>query len=1074
MKIARLDLHAFGPFTQTALDFARTPGALQIVYGPNEAGKSSTLRALTALFYGVPVRTGDAHVHEMTRLRVGATLLDAEGRALQVIRRKGAKNTLLDEHEQPLDDGTLRGLLGGLDEGLFRQMFGLDHEHLRAGGEALLAGQGQLGETLFSAGTGARGISKLIASLRAELELLYKPRGGKPKLNAALDSLKACQRRTKDAMLSPQAFLDQQQALDEARAARDRALAERRALLAEQSRLERALATLPVLRRRQALLDELATAPETAASATDDGALAELLRALERRHGRVLGATQALPEKQAERALLERDVAELRTRLGSAAQALRALETPVRTRLRQHADEARGLTRELAELARTITAQSAALAQCEQGEATTPAHDVGALAELVELADRSGLAAQLPQLAGELARRTALIEGGIAQLGLSCEVTDLTRLALPDESQLAELEASIALGRHAVERLHESEARCGQQAAQLAQRRAALLAEGVLPSPRELEDARVRRSDALERLLAEVQQHGRVEAACIIQLRAAIAQADALADQLSREAQRAAEWRQLEVQQTAIETQQQQLARDSEALAALRVTVAEQTRALLAPLGLGETRAQQVRAVLTRLSALVAQATEHGALAASYAAARSRAAAVAAQLREATGCASIAPEADVAQDFARVLEHARRLLVEARAAAREREGREARRVELAGQLAVAVAQHAQRQQRQQEFRALFESELATLGFPAGLSPDEVLACLDDLALLSQKTRDLGALDDLLAAQELERRALADDVQRSLVRHAPDVAGLEVEAALAELSRRHREQLAAKRDGERLRTELTALDGQLNALGDGAPVESLSAALMDFEPHAARARLEELRGELERGGERTGDLEQTVGRLEAGLELLQQTVGASASAEELESELTRARAVAREYYEARIALSILQREVERYRTEHQGPVLARAGALFPRLTLQRYSGLSVEYDERDEPVLSCLRHDGRNVRVTGLSDGTRDQLYFALRVASIERFLENNQPLPLILDDAFIHFDDARATAALEVLGDLCTRTQVVFFTHHARMVELALRALGGERVSLHQLPRAAGVIARADDGPLFS
>ena len=1074
MKIARLDLHAFGPFTQATLDFTRTPGALQLVYGPNEAGKSSTLRALTALFYGVPVRTGDAHVHEMSRLRVGATLLDAEGRALQVIRRKGAKNTLLDGDEQPIDDGTLRTLLGGLDESLFRQMFGLDHEHLRAGGEALLAGEGQLGETLFSAGTGARGISKVMASLRAELDLLYKPRGGKPKLNAALESLKACQRRTKDAMLSPQAFLDQQQALDDARTARDRALSERRAWLAEQSRLTRALQILPVLRRRQAIVDELRTAPAQAGASEEDAKLGELLRSLERRHGRVLGALEALPERQAERSLLERDIAELRARLGSAAQALRALETPMRARLRQHADEARALVRELAELARSITLQTAALAQMAPLEASVPAWDAGALAELVALAERSGLALQLPQLASELARRSALIESGIAQLGLTCDAATLARLALPDESQVAELEAIIAKGKHAVERLHESEARCAQQAAQLAQRRAALLADGMLPSLRDLKDARRQRGEALEQLLADVQQHGRVEASCVAQLRTAIGTADALADQLAREAQRAAEWRQLEVQQDALAAQQQQDARDAEALATLRVTVAERTRALLAPLGLGETRPQQARAALTRLSALVAQATEHAALVATHGAAHARAVALATELAAATGAPRGTDDGDVAHVFAQALEHARRLLVEARDATREREAREARRADLAEQLALRVARQAQLQQQQQAFQELFESELSALGFPATLAPDEVLACLDDLALLSQKTRDLGALVELLAAEEVERRALTADVRRALARHAPENDTLDVEAALAELSRRHREQLAAKRDGERLRTELAAVEAQLHALGDGASLEELSAALVDFEPHAARARLEELTGELERVGECIGDLEQTVGRLEAGVELLQQTAGASSSAEELESELSRARAVAREYYEARIALSILQREVERYRTEHQGPVLARAGALFPRLTLQRYSGLSVEYDDRDEPVLSCLRHDGRSVRVTGLSDGTRDQLYFALRVASIERFLESNPPLPLILDDAFIHFDDARAAAALEVLGELCTRTQVVFFTHHARMVELALRALGRERVSLHQLPRAAGVIARADDGPLFS
>jgi len=156
-------------------------------------------------------------------------------------------------------------------------------------------------------------------------------------------------------------------------------------------------------------------------------------------------------------------------------------------------------------------------------------------------------------------------------------------------------------------------------------------------------------------------------------------------------------------------------------------------------------------------------------------------------------------------------------------------------------------------------------------------------------------------------------------------------------------------------------------------------------------------------------------------------------------------------------------------VERYRSEHQQPVLKRAGELFPRLTLHRYRGLKVGFDERDEPVLTCVAHTGGTVGVGALSDGTRDQLYLALRVASIERYFEGRPPLPLILDDALTHFDDARASAALEVLGELATKTQVLFFTHHARIKELARKALG-EKVVVHEL---AGRSVPRNNGPLF-
>ena len=50
-------------------------------------------------------------------------------------------------------------------------------------------------------------------------------------------------------------------------------------------------------------------------------------------------------------------------------------------------------------------------------------------------------------------------------------------------------------------------------------------------------------------------------------------------------------------------------------------------------------------------------------------------------------------------------------------------------------------------------------------------------------------------------------------------------------------------------------------------------------------------------------------------------------------------------------------------------------------------------------------------------------------------------------MPLVLDDVLIHFDDGRARAALRVLGEFAATTQVLFFTHHERLVELAREAL---------------------------
>ncbi|MGK0481305.1 MAG: hypothetical protein ACJAQ3_001278, partial [Planctomycetota bacterium] len=91
------------------------------------------------------------------------------------------------------------------------------------------------------------------------------------------------------------------------------------------------------------------------------------------------------------------------------------------------------------------------------------------------------------------------------------------------------------------------------------------------------------------------------------------------------------------------------------------------------------------------------------------------------------------------------------------------------------------------------------------------------------------------------------------------------------------------------------------------------------------------------------------------------------------------------------------------------------------------------------------VMVARRPDGRQVGVDEMSSGTCDQLYLALRVASVEHMLKTVEPMPFIADDLFVNFDDERTEAALRVLAELSKSTQVIVFSHHASVVDTALR-----------------------------
>lgn len=159
-------------------------------------------------------------------------------------------------------------------------------------------------------------------------------------------------------------------------------------------------------------------------------------------------------------------------------------------------------------------------------------------------------------------------------------------------------------------------------------------------------------------------------------------------------------------------------------------------------------------------------------------------------------------------------------------------------------------------------------------------------------------------------------------------------------------------------------------------------------------------------------------------------------------------LTEMREAAEDYVRVRVSAVLLQWAIERFRREKQAPMLKRSSAIFAALTGNSFTDLRLEFDEQDNPHLAGVRADGKLVRVDGLSTGTADQLYLALRIASIEEYLDRACPIPFVADDLFINFDNERAASGFRVLGAFAKKTQVLFFTHHDHLVEIARETLG--------------------------
>jgi uncharacterized protein YhaN len=263
---------------------------------------------------------------------------------------------------------------------------------------------------------------------------------------------------------------------------------------------------------------------------------------------------------------------------------------------------------------------------------------------------------------------------------------------------------------------------------------------------------------------------------------------------------------------------------------------------------------------------------------------------------------------------------------------------------------------------------------------------------------------------------------------------------------------------ARSDSARfLDRKIDELTKQVLVFAAGRKLEEFAGEAEREDPDQIRQKLAKVEADFSEAQEEFGRVRQSLGASSERLRAMDGRGLAAEAAQEAHETLSSLRQNAEKYLRLRLGSKILQAEIERYREKSQGPVLKRAAELFALVTEKRFVGLEPDYGSGDEPVLVGVRENGEKVALAGMSDGTQDQLYLALRLASLEKFSAEGEPLPLLVDDALVNFDDARARAALRVLGDWAASTQVIFFTHHQHMVHLAGEAVDRQILHIQEL-----------------
>ncbi|WDZ77847.1 AAA family ATPase [Ensifer adhaerens] len=263
MRLSALDLVRYGKFTDRRLDFGgRMAGVpdLHIVYGPNEAGKSTMFSGFLDLLFGIEHASPYGFLHPYPTMRVGGTI-EAADRTHRVFRVKRKANSLVGIDDQPLPDNLFSGVLGAIDRDTYQTMFSLDDESIEKGGEAILKSEGELGSLLFSASSGLPDSTAILASLRGQADAFYRPQARKhqlAELKAQLDALRT-ERNAVD--INAREYAALRKTLAQARDRHEEAITRRAELRVTQARLKAEVEALPYFGRLRALRTELAGAP---------------------------------------------------------------------------------------------------------------------------------------------------------------------------------------------------------------------------------------------------------------------------------------------------------------------------------------------------------------------------------------------------------------------------------------------------------------------------------------------------------------------------------------------------------------------------------------------------------------------------------------------------------------------------------------------------------------------------------------------------------------------------------------------------------------------------------------------
>lgn len=1144
MKILRLNLEAFGPFTNQEINLSDGDYGLHVIYGLNEAGKSSSLRAINAVLFGVPGRTSDNFLHDNSLLRVGSELVCKDGKKLSFVRKKGNKNTLITPNdEKPITDMELEYFLKGITEERFFSEFALDHDELVEGGNTFLSNKGNVGHSLFAAGHGLVGLQSFMDEISEQAGEIYSQK----KRKGIVDLVKQFNEKKKESKHSSvnTSFWDKlDKEYQKQQEASQNITAQIEQLGKNKSRLERLSITFPLIIKRNICLDKLSAFEgfkPISENITEDrknvtNNIQKTSEAIERNKigiKQLIADIEALdiPEtviqsstsiqtlledlgryKSAQKDVigLQGEYEQIKVSIDSMLDNIKSgmtledaqslnLRTSERTEVQSMTEEHNKivdrLDRHKKNLEKVLSKYSQTRGKIDKIE--TPLDIALLKKEITDITKKGDLHSMLNKINDQIILKKEKISIELAKMGIeNMDIDKVAKMNVPDVTVIDKYIKTFSTLDHHLEKSTEEIIRIKGEHDDCETELKQLHAIGNVFSADDLKQIRDERDKGWGFIKRAWLKNEDISVDAIEYLRGLsleqtyernVKESDGIADSRYDQADQVAKVDQLNINLKTLEKRLSRADTENKTHQKGMTALKAEWKTLWVKSGIEPGLPNEMRDWRQNLSTIwdkIATLRKESVEAVSIS-------------KEITTCISrlnkCLDEKYNEDNLNSFLSYCGSIVEKSEQITQKKKEYETRISEYKNEETVLLSDIKDYAQALEVWNAKWSELMLRFGLNPENSTKEVTMMIHQVQkvfikqeelkekeirikqikkaanifeealakLLTNVAPDLTSLSPLEASDRL--REIVDTAKSNQTQKTTLEKGLKEnkitldqdnctlrsqQKQIDELCRQaacdNVDELISKEEKSALfrtfEVALQTIEGQMIDTGGGS-VDEINSEAASTDRETVNLELGNIKSNMANLIDKKTSVDRTVGELKNQLDGIDGGNIAAQAAEDAEAILTKIKEHARKYIKITLALKVIEQEIECYRKKNESPLLAKASEHFMKLTLGSFAGLTISY-EGEQPAIVGVRSDNRHTEVNEMSDGSRDQLYLSLRLAALSIYLETSEPMPFIVDDILIKFDDDRARATLEILSEISNKTQVLFFTHQARHVDI--------------------------------